>query len=73
MDPAREGTKTRILFGIKFQIPGMNCQKCNSIFKNQAFIYAIEEHTKGQLILECPFGVFKSPKKTMKFFPGFLP
>ena len=28
---------------------------------------------KGQLISKCPFGVFKSPKKTMKFFPGFLP
>ena len=28
---------------------------------------------KGQLILKCPFGVFKSPKKTTKFFPGFLP
>ena len=21
---------------------------------------------------KCPFGVFKSPKKTMKKFPGFL-
>jgi hypothetical protein len=29
--------------------------------------------TKGQLILKCPFGVFKSPKKPMKLFPGFLP
>ena len=28
---------------------------------------------KGQLILKCPFGVFKSSKKTTKFFPGFLP
>jgi hypothetical protein len=28
---------------------------------------------KGQLILKCPFGDFKSPKKSMKFFPGFLP
>ena len=28
---------------------------------------------KGQLILKCPFGVFKSPKKPTKFFPGFLP
>ena len=26
--------------------------------------------TKGQL---CPFGVFKSSKKTTKFLPGFLP
>ena len=25
---------------------------------------------KGQLILKCPFGVFKAPKM---FFPGFLP
>ena len=28
---------------------------------------------KGQLILKCPFGVFKSSKKPTKFFPGFLP
>ena len=28
--------------------------------------------TKGQLISKCPFGVFKSPKKPRKFFPGFL-
>ena len=31
------------------------------------------EASKGQLISKCPFGVFKSPKKPMKFFPGFLP
>ena len=24
--------------------------------------------TKGQLILKCPFGVFKSPKKTIEIF-----
>ena len=28
---------------------------------------------KGQLISKCPFGVFKSPKKPTKNFPGFLP
>ena len=28
---------------------------------------------KGQLILKCPFGVFKSPKNPTKIFPGFLP
>ena len=28
---------------------------------------------KGQVILKCPFGVFKSPKKPSNFFPGFLP
>ena len=29
---------------------------------------------KGQLILKCPFGgVFKSPIKPTKKFPGFLP
>ena len=28
---------------------------------------------KGQLISKCPFGVFKSPKKPTKLFPGFLP
>ena len=31
------------------------------------------EGPKGQLISKCPFGVFKSPKKPTKFFPGFLP
>ena len=30
-------------------------------------------HTKGELISKCPFGVFKSSKKTTNFFPGFLP
>ena len=29
--------------------------------------------SKGQIISKCPFGVFKSPKKSTKFFPGFLP
>ena len=29
--------------------------------------------TKGHLISEWNFGVFKSPKKPTKFFPGFLP
>ena len=28
---------------------------------------------KGQLISECPFGVFKCPKKPRKFSPGFPP
>ena len=28
---------------------------------------------KGQLILKCPFGIFKSSKKPTKFFIGFLP
>ena len=28
---------------------------------------------KGQLISKYPFGVFKSPEKPTKFFPGFLP
>ena len=31
------------------------------------------EVLKGQLVSKCPFGVFKSPKKPGKFFPGFLP
>ena len=30
-------------------------------------------HSKGQFILKCPFGVYKSPKNPTKFFPGFLP
>ena len=29
--------------------------------------------TKGQLIQKCPFGVFKSSEKPMKFLPAFLP
>ena len=29
--------------------------------------------TEGQLNSKCPFGVFKSPKKPSKLFPGFLP
>ena len=33
----------------------------------------IDVVTKGQLISNCPFGVFKSPKKPTKFFPEFLP
>ena len=28
---------------------------------------------KGQLISKCPFGVFKPPKKPMKFFKDFCP
>ena len=28
---------------------------------------------KDQLILKCPFGVFKSLKKPTKFLQGFLP
>ena len=32
-----------------------------------------DDDSKGQLILKCPFGVFKSSKKPTKFFPGFLP
>jgi hypothetical protein len=28
---------------------------------------------KGQSISKCPFGVIKSPKKSTKFLPGFLP
>ena len=29
--------------------------------------------TKGQLISKCSFGVFKSTKKPIKFWEGFLP
>ena len=28
---------------------------------------------KGQLILKCPFGVFKSPQKNTNFFQDFCP
>ena len=30
-------------------------------------------HTKGQLILKCPFGVFKPSKKPKHFFQDFCP
>ena len=40
--------------------------------KVRSFYFAVQR-PKGQLILKCPFGVFKSPKKSTKFFPGFLP
>ena len=33
----------------------------------------VNKIVKGQLISKCPFGVFKSSKKQMKFFRGFLP
>ena len=42
---------------------------CNRLGHNTAS-RSIEE-AKGQLILKCPFGVFKLTKKTLKF--GFLP
>ena len=44
-------------------------------FENLSWPYGTTFHTevsKGQLISKCPFGVFKSPQKTTKFFPGFL-
>ena len=36
-------------------------------------IHSVLAHDKGQLISKCPFGVFKSQKKTMTFTQGFLP
>ena len=57
-----------IIFEIKFRITGMNWQKCNSIFKNQAFTYAIEGHTKGQLISECPMVSSNLLKETIEIF-----
>ena len=33
----------------------------------------VQHLKKGQLFSKCPFGVFRSPKKPTKFFPGFLP
>ena len=44
-----------------------------NVSENQQDILEIEKSTKGLLISKYPFGVFKSPKKPMKFFPGFLP
>ena len=54
-----------------------NCEsKCN--FEKQEdgrgrLLYFLQNDSKGHLISKCPFGVFKSPKKTTKFFPGFQP
>ena len=40
------------------------------------FVFPLSRYSelpKGQLILKCLFGVFKSSKTPTKFFPGFLP
>ena len=40
------------------------------------FVFPLSHYSelpKGQLILKCLFGVFKSSKKTMKFFQDFFP
>ena len=47
---------------VKIEVPWEDDLLCNEIVA-----------TKGQLILKCPFGVFKSSKKPTKFVPGFLP
>ena len=39
----------------------------------EAAMQAVNSIDKGQLILKCPFGVFKSSQKPMNFFLGFLP
>ena len=40
----------------------------NSICNIEGEEDSTHELAKGQLILKCPFGVFKSTKKTIKFF-----
>ena len=42
------------------------------IFLSEFLPYCFQV-SKGQLILKCPFGVFKSPKKTNDFFQDFCP
>ena len=68
----------KIAKGLRFQIsvlqkvtinPEARSKHCESALQQQASPGV----TKGQLILKCPFGVFKSPKISTKFFPGFLP
>ena len=51
------------------------CPECDTQSPNKALFinHALIEHPKGQLILKCPFGVLKSPKKPTNFFPEFLP
>ena len=43
------------------------------IFNSIKEVRSSKAMSKDQLILKCPFGVFKSPTKPTKKFPGFLP
>ena len=58
---------------IKRSWSSWTCLSSKSVAENWVLSKKIEKIDKGQLILKCPFGVFKSSKKTRKFFPGFLP
>ena len=51
-----------------------DCPHCGEVFSNFPEIegHIITEH-KGQLISKCPFGVFKSAKKSGNFFKHFWP
>ena len=42
-------------------------------FHNDPWFQIYFDILSSQLILKCPFGIFKSSKKPTKFFPGFLP
>ena len=77
-------TYCQILSGRFFQIlwPSQNIRTLTLIshiefvvLKSQmeAWLFQKLLGPKGQLILKCPFGVFKSFKKPTKLFPGFLP
>ena len=43
------------------------------LIPNQILRRLLSVNPKGQLILKCPFGVFKSSKKLTNFFPDFCP
>ena len=49
--------------------PLYDCPHCGQVFSNFAEVegHIITEH-KGHLISKCPFGVFKSPKKSRNLF-----
>ena len=44
-----------------------------AIFEMTSHLSKLKVTPKGQLILKCAFGLFKSSKTPTNFFPGFLP
>ena len=59
----------RVLLKFKIKTNGLRHYNLNASLCSYDFVSS----AKGQLISKCPFGVFKSSKKPMKFFPGLLP
>ena len=76
----REEVKSKAGFNVDLPcvINQAECGDFHSIkwYKENRRVYVyspIANFAKGQLISKCPFGVFKSSKKPMNIFPGFLP